>query len=270
MGNASINAPLDQGKKIIEKVWFGGTTALLEGQGLCYNWDYGSAATAEASRYNRVELPATANSLHFAGVAAMAYSASSTGRMIEIYKPGSVCNILLRADVVIGVGIITCEAGNALGTTYAGYFTRSGFEGEGSAVPLQTVSAASSATTCLAYLQPGSPSGLCEVVTPPSTGALMTLLPFGLTCFAAATIGSQDATATLANGTILGQRKAFQGEGTMTTNQVDVTITSGIQEDHSTALAGLVFDADGEDIYLEWNGAQWEECYSTGVSLAAS
>lgn len=267
--NGSINAPINKANATKATVWFGGTTALLEGQGLCYNFDYGTAAgTREGSRRNRVELPTTANSLHFAGVATQAYFASTTGRMIEIYVPGSVCNILCYADVVIGVGIITCEAGNALGATYAGYFSRAGFQGEGSAVPLQTVSAASSAALCLAYLQTGLPSGLVEVVTPPATGALMTLLPSGLTCFEAQTIASQNATATLANSTIVGQYKAYQCEGTMTTSNVVITVTSGLQKDDSTAFATGTFDADGEDVYFKWNGEQWEEESSAGLDIA--
>ena len=270
----SINAYLKKGQQILARVWFGGSTALLEGQGLCYNFDHypsgGAVTNSNPDRYNRVELPSTANSLHFAGVSAHAYPASSTGQMVEICLPGSVCNILCYADVTIGVGIITCEAGNALGTTYAGYFSRAGFEGEGSAVPLQTVSAASTPALCLAKLQTGNPSGLIEVVTPPSTGASMTLLPFGITFFEAATIASQDASAVLANGTILGQRKAYQCEGTMTTNQVDVEVTAGIRADHSTAIAGIVFDADAEDFYLVWTGGAWKETYYTGAEPANS
>lgn len=272
--DASINAPLVKGKRILARVWFSGTTALKEGQGLCYNWDYypsgGAVTNSNPDRYNRVELPATANALHFAGVAAHAYAASSTGQMIEICLPGSVCNIYCNADVVIGTGIITCEAGNALGATSAGYFTKAGFYGAGSAVPLQTVTGSSTAALCLAYLIPGDPSGLIEVVTPPSTGAAMTLLPFGITFFQAATIGTQDATATLANGTIMGQKKAYQCEGAMTSNQVDVTVTTGLQEDYSTTLAGMVFDADAEDTYLEWTGLQWIERASAGTTLANS
>ncbi len=272
--DASINAYLKKGRQILARVWFSGTTALKEGQGLCYNFDYypsGDAVTdSHADRYNRVELPATANSLHFAGVAAHAYAASSTGQFIEICIPGSVCNILCYADVVIGVGIITCEAGNALSATYAGYFSRAGFRGEGSAVPLQTVTGASTAALCLAYLCTGDPSGLIEVVTPPSTGALMTLLPFGITFFQTATIASQDATAVLANGTIMDQKKAYRCEGTMSSNQVDVTITTGLQEDYTTTLAGIVYDADAEDTYLRWTGLQWIEVANAGADLSNS
>lgn len=269
--DGSINAYLKKANTIKEVVWFSGTTALKEGQGLCYNWDYfptdGAVTNYDGERYNRVELPATANAMHFAGVAVQAFTASPTGRMIEIYKPGSVCNIWLKADVVIGVGIITCEAGNALGATNAGYWTRAGFEGKGSAVPLQTVTAASTAALCQVYLQEGTQSGLCEVVQPPSTGALMTLLPTGLTCFTAQTIGTGNATATLANSTVVGRYKAYQCEGTMTTNSVVVTVTSGLQKDDSTAFATGTFDADAEDVYFKWNGEQWEEESSAGVTI---
>ncbi|GAG19484.1 unnamed protein product, partial [marine sediment metagenome] len=58
--DASLNGYEKQNNAKIGWVWFEGTTALLEGQGVCYNFDYGTApGSADGRRYNRVELPAT-------------------------------------------------------------------------------------------------------------------------------------------------------------------------------------------------------------------
>ncbi|GAG52811.1 unnamed protein product, partial [marine sediment metagenome] len=103
---------------------------------------------------------------------------------------------------------------------------------------------------------------------PPATGALMTLLPTGLTCFAAATIGTGDASATLANSTVVGEKKAYQCEGTMSSHNVVVGITSGLQKDDSTAFANGTFNADGENAYFQWNGEEWEELSSAGIEIA--
>ena len=164
MVSHAINSHIKQAPTISLWVWFEGTTALLEGQGVCYSHNYGTATAADARRRNNVELPTVANADHFAGVAARAYAASSTGQFIEIYAPGSTCLILMYGpSTTVGTGLVTCQAYNALNsgdaTNYAGYFTRTGFRGEGSAIPLQTVNASSAAATCLAYLEVGAPSG---------------------------------------------------------------------------------------------------------------
>jgi len=48
--NKSTNAPQKQAPVIPQWVWFEETTALKEGQGVCYNWDYGTAETADGRR----------------------------------------------------------------------------------------------------------------------------------------------------------------------------------------------------------------------------
>lgn len=267
--DASINAPQKLPRTVSEWVWFEGATALAEGQGVCYNFDYGTAATRDSRRYNRVELPSQSNALHFAGVAARAYSAKTGGQLVEIYRPGSVCDILLMADAVIGVGVVTCQAGG----TYAGYFTRAGFEGEGSAVPLQTVSAASTAAKCLAALQVGPPSGLVEVVTPLAAGGATTVMACGKTFFAGTVSLAAAATARLADGAYVGQKKGYECEGTYTTNEFVVTVTHGERRVRTgdgavVALATASFNADGEKILLVWSDGVWTEQYSTGATLA--
>lgn len=257
--DCSINGPGALGNVKQLDVWFegNGSTAqtLYEGMGVCYNWDYGTASAATANRYNRVELPTILNARHFAGVLAQGYTVPAGGRVLTIYAPGSVCNVRSRVSNTIGVGLTTCEAGG----TYAGYWNAAGFEGEGSAVPLQTIDRSSTAGLCLVKLQEGTPSGLCEVLTCTAGGA--TTMMVGGTTFFAASTPATDATATVADGTIAGLKKRFVVKGTQTTNNIVITI-NGIRVDGSTALVSDTMDTTNEEITLAWNG-DW---YCTGIS----
>jgi len=259
MSDFSVNAPqkMANGDKIC--VWFEGngstSVSVYEGQGVCYNWDYGTASASDARRTNRVELPTILNARYFAGVLSRNYTIPKNGTVVEVYVPGSACNILSKASTTIGVGILTCNAGG----TYAGYWQYAGFEGEGSAVPLQTVDRSSTAGLCLAKLQVGAPSGLLEVLTCTAGGAT-TMMVGGTTAFAAATPAT-DATFTVADGTISGLKKRFVVKGTQTTNNIVITI-NGIRVDGSTALVTDTMDTTNEEITLAWNG-DW---YCTGIS----
>ena len=278
----SINAPQKQENKRSLWVWFTGSTALLEGQGVCYVWDgvaadgLSAATVSDARRYNWVELPNTDNSRHFAGVADRAYSAKTGGQLIQINAPGSVCPILLKADVVLGTTLrVTCEVGGS----YAGYFRYPGFAGEGSAVPLQTVSAAATAALCLAKLEEGQPSGLVESVVTNTDGLLdggaTTIMVGGVSYFDTDISTGGDATATLADGTVPGLRKAFVARETQT-NDVVINVTSGIEgfanADPTDALATVKLDADLEEATLEWNAFDteglWAIVHTVGATIA--
>ena len=138
--NGSINGYIELPNAIVEKVWYSGTDALKEGEGTCYNTDYGTAATATPSRCNRVERPSPSNNNAFAGVAVCNYSAQAGGQMIEINVPGSKgVKVALGVNTVIDTGILTFTVGSG---TEAGRFVKTGFPGRGSIVPRQTVAAA--------------------------------------------------------------------------------------------------------------------------------
>lgn len=235
-------------------VWFTGSTALLEGQGVCYDFDSGTATAANGVRMNRVELPSITNSRFFAGVAARDYNAVTNGQLIKVCAPGSTCNILSKASTTIGAGRLTCEAGG----TYAGYFRYAGFEGEGSCVPLQTVDRSTTAGKCQARLDCGSPSGLVEVPALAADTGATTFMVGGVTIFDTALTPDADITATVADGTIPGQRKGFSCTATFTTHDVLVTFTSATQgvlnADPTTTLATFEMDADEEEIVVEWQG----------------
>jgi hypothetical protein len=263
MSDRSTNAYYKKARQFKHRVWFNGDTALLKGQGVCYDYDYGTATSNDGRRSTRVELPSTTNARHFAGVADRSYSAVTGGQFIYIYEPGSDCEILLMADVVIDTSVITCQAGG----TYAGYFTRAGFPGKGSAEPLQTVSAASDADQCLAHLQEGPQSGLVEVVTPDTDGGATSLMVGGVSYVAASALDTAHATDTLADHTVVGARKGVVCEGDLGDSYDFVlTVTHGLQNDGDTAYASFTFDDDGDFTYLEWNGI-WRELYSAGGTV---
>lgn len=277
MTSHALNGPRAQFPTYLRAVWFTGSTALKEGQGVCYNYDSttGAAATlADGNRGNEVELPSQTNARWFAGVAARDYSANSGGQMVEIYEPGSFCNVYSNASCSIGVGRITCEVGTA--GSGQGYFTYKGFEGAGSAIPLQTKDRSGTAGKVFAYLEQGSPSGLVEVVLPVDDTAI-TCMVGGVTYFATAVnLSTGDSTFTLADGVLPEQKKAFVCQAAMTGNQVVVTVTSGVQgianADGTTALATVSLNADLEEVTLQWDGFDtgglWRIVHYYGADLA--
>ncbi len=272
MPNVSTNAHQKQGRVYSNWVWFEGATALTKGMGLCYNWDYGTATAVDARRTNRVELPTILNARYFAGVAARDYTAKTGGQLIEIYGPGSTCEIHSRSNNTIGTGLTTCIAGG----TNAGHWQYGGFEGEGTAVPLQTVDRSSTAGACLALLQTGPPSGLIEVVTPTAAGGAHTFMVGGVSIFDTAVTLAANATFTLADSTIIGIRKAFFCKAAMTTNDIVVTVTSGKMgmgaADQTAALSTITLDADDEEVELYWGGNEanghWYVSYVLGTVLS--
>jgi len=176
--------------------------------------------------------------------------------------------------VTIGGGLVTCEAGG----TYAGYFRKAGFQGKGSAVPLQTVTGAATATKCLAELQDGPQSGLVEVVSANDDG----LLDGGATTFMAGGVSYIDtdistggnATATLDDGTLPGLQKAFVCQEAQT-NDISITVTSGVEGignvDPTDALGTIVLDADDEEVTLRWDAFDgeglWVVSHVVGATL---
>jgi len=122
------------------RVFFTGSTALVRGQGLCYDRDYGTAATAEARRDRMVELPSRTNNMWFAGVTAAAYVAKTGGQYIVVYEPGSTCMVQTGLVTTVASTLLTCSCSPA----DTGIFTLGGKVGRGSALALQD--AASAAT----------------------------------------------------------------------------------------------------------------------------
>lgn len=138
--------------------------------------------------------------------------------------------------------------------------------------------------TCQADLLDGEESGGVEFIAPPNTGAADSLafMPSGVTyILGGITIGTADANGALADGAAYGQKKGFVCLGTLTTNDVSVTLaTAGVQnavtdaidtagDGTPLALAKAEFDAAGELLFLVWYGL-WKELVHSGATLAAS
>ena len=93
-----------------EKVWFSGSTAVRKGMGLCYDLDTVTTDTGETAtdpwgrRGRLVAVPSTSNNNSFAGYATQAYSAKTGGQEIEIYVPGSICEVEVGiASTILGM-----------------------------------------------------------------------------------------------------------------------------------------------------------------------
>lgn len=269
--NTPINGPIDCPQAVRVMVWYAGSTALAEGSGMCYNWDYGTATTAEASRYARVEVPTTSNNMYFAGVCAAAYAAKSTnspGQFIEIYPPGSICKVLCAASTVIGVGRLTCD----VTTGTAGLFNRVGMYGRGSAVPLQTTTYVATSQLVLCRLEDGRESGLQEAFLAVDNDACVIMVGGTSWNIAATALGAGDTTFTLADAAA-GQdiRKAIAFAATLGTNNLVVTVTSGVLW-AGTALSTITADTDLMECELEWTGldtnGSWHIRSNVGPTLA--
>lgn len=141
----------NQGNYMPRRVWFSGTTALLKGQGMCFDLDYVTTNTGETAadawekRANTVQVPSASNAQAFAGVTSRAYAAAAAGQWIEIYEPGSVCEVALAGTATtINSTVLTCMASSPA----AGRFDRAGYMGRGSCLALQTVAASATEENC--------------------------------------------------------------------------------------------------------------------------
>ena len=140
-----VNAPFHANEmaSFKQSVRFVGTGPLIRGQGVCYDLaavttDTGETATdAWGERSRSVALPSTSNNNAFAGVTAHSYASNANGQWVEIYTPGSICEVAVGADTTINTGFLTCS----VGVGDVGIFSRSGMYGRGSAIPLQTTTA---------------------------------------------------------------------------------------------------------------------------------
>lgn len=134
-----------QARAFRRRVFFSGSTALDKGVALCYDRAYGTATDADGKRDVYVAMPTSSNNLAFAGVTAMSYSARSGGQWIEIYEPGSVCEVsILDATTVNSTRwVFGASAG------YSGRFGQAGLNGRGQILALQSVAAVASNSVSL-------------------------------------------------------------------------------------------------------------------------
>jgi len=276
MVSFAINAPEKLSRVFSEWVMYEGArsgatthtaTALKEGQAVCYNADYGTATTADGRRFNRVELPNTVHAQFFAGVSAREIPAGSTPQLIEIYNPGSVCNIYVAVSTILNRGLLTFDVTSGV----AGQFIREGMPGAGSATPQQTTTYVATAQLCLALLQVGLPSGGIELVELAGGSAFVAMVGGTTQCtgYSAAT----DATETIVDGLIPSLRKKIVVKGTAIDGGGAIVLTiensDGIMLD-GTALATLTYTnaAIGAGSTIEWKDGAWHHIQGAGWAEA--
>jgi hypothetical protein len=183
--------------------------------------------------------------------------------LIEIYRPGSTCNIYSGANSTIGVGLLTFD----VTSSYEGYFRYEGLRGEGSAIPLQTVDRSSTAGVCQALLLGGDPSGGVEVVQLVDNTAWVAMVG-GTTLIVGAAMAVGSPTEEVLDGTIEGLRKKVEVITTaVTTNEaaLDIENNDGITL-AGGALASCALGAIGDQVVLQWSGGVWRNMASTGVT----
>lgn len=272
MVNESINGPTQLNPVILKWVWYepavaGTGEAILEGQAVCFNFNYGTATDPDARRVNHVEKPTTSNAQWFAGVSARAYTAASGnyGRFIEIYAPGSVCLIHLNAgapSTVVGQGLLTFD----LTSGYEGQFLRTGMPGAGSAIPLESTTTGT-AQKCLALLQEGPQSGGVEYFEPGDVATFVAMVG-GTTLLLGCSL-SQDCVEEVVDGLVEGIRKRVAVVTTAFDTfqlQVDIENNDGVDLAGTGALAEVTMDAVGNNVTLEWKQGAW---HNLGGSFTA-
>lgn len=156
-----------------KRVFLTYTAAVSAGYPVCYDFDNVNTyqnitdssialSTSADSRRLCVEKPAVGNNNHFAGVIAHNYDANTSGQWVEIYPPGTICNIKLASTADVAPSLTSGVAinQNSCQTLTFGvgkwYFKKAGLPGSGSATVLQLMS---EANLCMAELQTGPQSG---------------------------------------------------------------------------------------------------------------
>jgi len=256
-----------QGRVIKRLVKHTAGTALVKGVAMCYDRDYGTATAVDEYRDKIVLVPGTTNNGSFAGVTARSYKAKTGGRMIEIYEPGSVCFALI-ADGSITIGdrsFVTFIVGGASN----GKFTAAAAApvGIGSAKVLQTLAA--TGLGLVELLATGDQTGGVETSTSVAAGGAITPMVGGKTIVTGVALTGADITATLADGTYIGQRKVFYVAADLgDAYDFILTTTTCVQLDGSTGLSNVTMDDIGDYCMFEWMGLTWKLIANAGGALA--
>lgn len=126
------------------KVFYSGTGALVKGQAVFYNRDYGTAATAEPGRDWFVEDASDGNYHRFAGVTAEAHTANASGQQIEIFTPPGVMMVYTNQSCTVDTTLLAINSSGVFDAVGKGFLC---------ARALQTVDRSSTNGTVLAYVE---------------------------------------------------------------------------------------------------------------------
>ena len=293
---------------ISRRVYYIGTDTLYEGYALCYNFDsYDQSAEGISTHINtgdfgvddasparriQVEKPSINNCVHFAGVVSEKSDGVTGPGWVEIYLPGSVCNIYAYASAdhgSTGTGMNTGQTLTFTANQY--YFQRTGLPGSGSAIVLQDVDRSSTAGLCQAELMTGPPSGGVQIVASTETtgvvsaGGALCIAPFGVTVLDSTSMTTCiDFTAALtccllaADGGWVGQKKVFQSAISTTTAHWAITGSTTNQINASALVAKTAAsytasmsatNVDTLVVDMTWNGASWEMVLNSSAIVVA-
>jgi hypothetical protein len=177
-----------------------GTAALKKGHGMCFDLDYVTTTIGEtatdpfgARGMKVVEVPSNSNNGAFAGVLTRDYPARTSGtQMVELWLPGGCALVAQRVASTINAGLMTCAVcENDSGTTTLlnGIFGHGGFPGRGSAIPLETLAAATLGDLALQNI-----AGTAVAVYASGTGlTTITLAGLGTACgYVSAAVSASD------------------------------------------------------------------------------
>jgi len=129
------------------RFFYTGTDAIEAGIGMCFDLDYLTTSTGETATdsfggrgLKAVQKPTNGNNLDFAGVTIQSYKAKADGlgQVIELAMPGGCAMVRPCYSTTINSGFLTAIVGSGV----PGRFGPGGLPGRGSAIPLQTLIAA--------------------------------------------------------------------------------------------------------------------------------
>jgi hypothetical protein len=177
-----------------------GTAALKRGHGMCFDLDYVTTTTGQtatdpwgARGLKTVEVPSNSNNGAFAGVLTRDYPARTSGtQKVELALPGGCAMVAQRVVTAINTGLLTCavcENDSGVTTLLNGIFGHGGFPGRGSAIPLETLAAAT-----LGDLPLQNTAGTAVSVYDSATGlTTITLAGLGTACgYVSAAVAADD------------------------------------------------------------------------------
>jgi hypothetical protein len=150
-----------------------GTAELKRGHGMCFDFDKVTTTTKQTATdpwgrrgQVQVEVPSASNANRFAGVLTQNYKADPNGKLkiIQLAMPGGCAMVAQRIISTIGIGRMTCIVDSTAGNGISGAFGYGGLPGRGSAVPLQTLAAATGGDLAISDLGMGS-DGVYSAVT---------------------------------------------------------------------------------------------------------
>ena len=194
-----------------------GTLALKRGDGMCFALDTIDTGTGELATdpwgrrgQNEIEVPAAANANRFAGVLTRSYEADAGGKLkvVELSLPGGCAMISQRVISTIGVGRVTCIVDQEAGDGISGRFGHGGLSGRGSAVPLETLAAATGGDLALVN-DGGTAVGVYSATTGLTT---ITLAGAGTALgYLTKAVGASDYECTVLGGAVAGTGHATVG-----------------------------------------------------------